>query len=369
MTRTTRARVRQAAGLAASLVLVASATACASSEAAGGSGKETTTIRYQSSAGSVDPLLLADALGDLKGLTLKRVGDVTGGPQALQALVSNQTDIAASAFYGAIAQLVASGAKIKAVIPTYGSDDKSYSQIVVPDDSSITSARDLIGKKIAVNTLGANAEAIIDTWLQQQGLSEDDIKKVTLVALPPLNTPDALAKGQIDAAYLGVKGVEIANQAVKTRTLVKDTDVVGGPYTGGGFSMRDDFIKDNPETSKELVAGVADAVTYIETHSADQIYQVLFPYLEKHGFADYEDAIKANYPGSLGVPAKPVITDADITRWTDWLASHGDIEPDSVKPADVYTNDLNPYANGAGASGSSSPAGNGASTPAAGGKS
>ena len=140
MTRTTRARVKLTAGLLASLALVGSASACASSEAAGANGKNATTIRYQSSAGSVDPLLVADALGDLKGLTLKRVGDVTGGPQALQALASNQTDIAASAFYGAIAQLVASGAKIKAVIPTYGSDAKTFGQVVVPADSTIKSA-------------------------------------------------------------------------------------------------------------------------------------------------------------------------------------------------------------------------------------
>ncbi len=344
MTRTTRARVKLTAGLLASLALVGSASACASSEAAGANGKNATTIRYQSSAGSVDPLLVADALGDLKGLTLKRVGDVTGGPQALQALASNQTDIAASAFYGAIAQLVASGAKIKAVIPTYGSDAKTFGQVVVPADSTIKSARDLIGKKIAVNTLGANAEAVLDTWFQQQGLSQDEIKKVTLVALPPLNTPDALAKGQIDAAYLSVKGVEIANHAVKTRTLVKDTDVVGGPYAGGGFSLRDDFIKANPDTAKKLIGGVADAVDFIQTHTPEQIYAVLFPYLEKHGFADYEDAIKANFPGSLGVAAKPVIKDEDISRWTDWLESHGDIAPGSVKPSDVYTNELNPNA-------------------------
>lgn len=363
MTRTTRARVSRGAALLASLALVGSATACASSEAAGAGGKETTTIRYQSSAGSVDPLLVADALGDLKGLTLKRVGDVTGGPQALQALASNQTDIAASAFYGAIAQLVATGAQIKVVVPTYGSDDKTYSQVVVPADSPIKTARDLIGKKIAVNTLGANAEAILDTWFKQQGLSADDIKKVTLVALPPLNTPEALAKHQIDAAYLGVKGVEITNQAVKTRTLVKDTDVVGGPYEGGGFSLRDDFIKDNPDTAKELVAGVAHAVNYIETHTPDEVYALLFPYLEKHGFADYEDAIKANYPGSLGVAAQPVISDGDISRWTDWLIGRGDIPANKITPSDVYTNELNPYATGTSASADA------AATPSAGGNS
>ncbi|MCA1983121.1 ABC transporter substrate-binding protein [Nocardioides nematodiphilus] len=365
MTRTARARVKLTAGLLASLALVGSATACASSEAAAGKGKEVTTIRYQSYAGGVDSLLLADALGDLKGLTLKRVGDITGGPQALQALVSNQTDIGGSAFYGAIAQLVSSGARIKAVFPSYGSNDKIQQKLAVPEDSSIKTARDLIGKKIAVNTLGANSEAIIDTWLAKEGLSQDEIKKVTLVVLPPLNMPEALAKGQVDAAALSFLGYKVASQSVKLRNLVDDTDVVGGPYAGGGYTLRDDFIKANPNTSRELIAGIADAVEFIETHSADEVFKVLFPYLEKHGFADYEDAIKANFPGTLGLTPKPVIADGDITRWTDWLSSHGDIAPGSVKPSDVYTNELNPWADGGSATSTGTPA----ATPSTGGAS
>ena len=108
--------------LSRALVVAAAAMTAASGLSACGSagaddGKEVTTIRYQSYAGAVDAFLLADALGEFEGLTLKRVGDITGGPQALQALVSNQTDIGGSAFYGAIAQLVATGAPIKAVIP------------------------------------------------------------------------------------------------------------------------------------------------------------------------------------------------------------------------------------------------------------
>ncbi len=163
---------------------------------------------------------------------------------------------------------------------------------------------------------------------------------------------------------LSFLGYKTAQQAVKLTTLTTDVDVVGGPYTGGAFTMRDDFIKDNPDTAKELVAGIAHAINFIETHTSDQVYAVLFPYLEKHGFADYEEAIKANYPGTLGLSPTPTIDDQDIARWTDWLASHGDIKPGSVKPSDVYTNELNPYANGTGAA-TTSPDSTGSVAPAA----
>src|SRR3954452_15527163 len=123
---------RRAAGLA---TLLAVGSLAAGNSAAGDdvSGVETTTIRYQSYAGSVDVLQLADALGYLDGLKLKKGGDVTGGPQSVQALTSYQIDISSSAFFGAIAQVVATGAPIKAVVSTYGSNEKISSAIVTVD--------------------------------------------------------------------------------------------------------------------------------------------------------------------------------------------------------------------------------------------
>src|SRR5204862_5979169 len=105
------------------------------------SGGTTTPIRYQSSVGIVDVLQLADALAYLDGLTLKKVGDVTGGPQSVQALASNQIDISASCFFGAVAQVVATGVPVKAVVATYGSNAKISSSIVTLDGSPVTDAR------------------------------------------------------------------------------------------------------------------------------------------------------------------------------------------------------------------------------------
>ncbi|MBJ7357056.1 ABC transporter substrate-binding protein [Nocardioides sp.] len=313
--------------------------------AAGGAdgGGEVTTIRYQSYAGAVDPLQLADALGYLEGLELEKVGDTTGGPMSLQALASRQTDIGASAFFGAITQLVATGVPIKAVVPMYGSLNGLDQKLVVPADSPITSARDLIGKKIAVNTLGANSEAVLDTWFEQEGLTQEEQDQVTLVVLPPLNTPQALEEGQVDAAVLAFLGYQQAAKSMELRTVVTDVDVVG-PYSGGGMSMRTDFMEQNPETTKTLVEGIARAVNFVETHDKQEVFDVLFPYLEEHGYGDYVEPVEANFPGTLGVPAEPVIEDKDIELWLDWLESRGDVDTGAIDASDVYTNEYNPYA-------------------------
>jgi ABC-type nitrate/sulfonate/bicarbonate transport system substrate-binding protein len=326
--------------VAVSLALL---TACGT--AAVGKDGEVTTVRYQSSQGTVDLLQFAAALGDLKGLKLKKVGDVTGGPQSVQALASNQIDIGASCFFGAIAQTIATGVPIKAVVATYGTNTKTGSAVVAKKGSGLTDdPHSFIGKKIAVNTLGANAEAVLDTWFAKGGLSQDEIKKVTLVALPPLNTAQALKAGQVDGAYIGVGALKATQQAVPIDVLFKDSDVIG-QYNGGGFTLRDDFIKQNPKTSKELVAGVSHAVDYIESHSRDEVLAIYTKWLEKNGFHDYVEAVEQNWAGSTGVSSKGgLIADKDISIWLGWLGARGDVDPSKIKPSDVYTNQLNPSA-------------------------
>jgi ABC-type nitrate/sulfonate/bicarbonate transport system substrate-binding protein len=333
----------KAAALASVAGLVLSA--CGGGADGAADDKGVTTIRYQSYAGSVDPLQLADALGYLKGIELKKVGDVTGGPQSLQALASHQVDIGGSAFFGAIAQTVATGVPIKAVFPSYGSNGKAVSGVIVKEGSGITEAEDLIGKKIAVNTLGANAEAILDTWFEHEGLSKEQQDKITLVPLPPLNTPQALKEGQVDAAYLSAQAIANTKKIFPVTTIVSDVDVVGGPYSGGAVTLRDEFIEKQPDTAKVLVTGYAKAVTFIETHEKQEIYDVLFPWLDKHGYSDDKQTIETNFLGTLGVPtAKPTIKDHDIAIWLDWLKSRGDVDAGSIDTSDVFTNEFNPYA-------------------------
>src|SRR5262249_47976619 len=66
---------------------------------------EQQTIRYQSSAGALSLLELADYLGYLKPLKIKTVGTTISGPQDIQSAATNQTDIG-SAFNGAVVKLI-----------------------------------------------------------------------------------------------------------------------------------------------------------------------------------------------------------------------------------------------------------------------
>lgn len=339
---TNHRRLTRLAVLAAGAILGASTiTACAA-----GSG-DSHTIRYQSYAGGVDVLQLADALGYLHGLKLDKVGDVTGGPQSLQALASHQVDISSSAFFGAIAQLEANGAPIKAVVSTYGSNAKVSEEIITLANSSIRTARDLIGKKVAVNTLGANEEAVIDTWLTKSGLTKSEIAQVTLVPLPPLTTFEALQNHQVDAAAIANGQLQsLTGSGLQLRVLVKDTDIIGD-YDGGGFAVTDQYLQQNPAVARQLITGVAKAVAYIESHSRDDVLKIYDAWLTQNGYGSYIAAVNKNWAGSTGVAETKTaqITNKDFATWVTWLESRGTVKS-NLNVGTLYTNAYNDLAKG-----------------------
>jgi ABC-type nitrate/sulfonate/bicarbonate transport system substrate-binding protein len=272
---------------------------------------------------------------------LKYVGTVQGGPQSISALVSNQVDYGA-AFNGAIAQIASTGAPITSVISYYGSSDTVTSGILVKDDGGIQTAKDLIGKKVAVNTLGANAEAVLDTFLAKGGLTQEQIKQVTLVPLPGINEEAALREGKVDAAYLGGALQEAALSRPGLEVLTTDVALVG-PYNGGSIVLRDQFIKDNPDLTRKFVAGLAKAIVYTESHSVDDVRSKLQDWLTKQGRPDDAKAL-ALWKGTGIATHAGLIRDQDFSLWLHWLESRGDVKTDALKPSDIYTNKFNPYA-------------------------
>jgi ABC-type nitrate/sulfonate/bicarbonate transport system substrate-binding protein len=331
---------------ATSLVAVAAlAAGCSGSANASGDGK---TIRYQTSPGILNLAELADALGYIPGITLKNVGVVQGGPQALQALATGQVDLA-GAFTGAAANVIANGTPIKGVIAYYGSSKNVFGALVTKDGTKITKPQDLIGKKVAVNTLGAQLEAVLDTWCAKAGMTEDQIKQVTLVPLPSINAEAALRNGQVDASYLSGSLLTNALKTPGLKVVMKDTQLLGS-FNGGAYEMTDEYLEAHPDTAKEFVAGMAKAVHWIQTHPASQVLDTYTKYLDDHGESDDAQALTA-WVGT-GIATKGAyLRNQDYTTWTSWLQSKDLIKGD-LDVSSLYTNEYNPYAPGGAGAGS-----------------
>lgn len=339
---TLRQPTRTLAALAAGALLATGATACgggASGAAQDADG--TTTLRYQSGPGLMNYAELADALGHFDDIELDYVGQVQGGPEALRALATDQIDFA-NAFQGAIAKVVATGVPVTAVVASYGSTEDVDMQLLVPDRSPIRSGRDLIGKKVAVNTLGANSEAIIDTYLRDEGLSSDEIADVTLVPLPGVNQEAALRDGTVDAALLSFATKEFALRNGGLRALATDTDFVGS-YNGGSYAVADSLIEQNPEAAEEFVAGIAQAIEFEQTHSVEEVRKVYGDWLDEHGRGE-EKEVYALWAGNGVATRGGVLDQEDFEIWLDWLDAEGEVDAESLDVSEIFTNELNPYA-------------------------
>jgi ABC-type nitrate/sulfonate/bicarbonate transport system substrate-binding protein len=327
--------------LLAGVLLATSATACGGASGATQDADGTTTLRYQTGPGLMNYAELADALGYFEHVELDYVGQVQGGPEALRALATDQIDFA-NAFQGAIAKVVATGVPVTAVVASYGSTEDVDMQLLVPESSPIRSGKDLIGAKVAVNTLGANSEAIIDTYLAEEGLSPQEIAKVTLVPLPGVNQEAALRDGTVDAALLSFATKEFALASGGLRPLATDTDLVG-TYNGGSYAVADSLIEENPEAAREFVAGVAKAIEYERTHDTAEVLEVYGDWLDAHDRSE-EKQIYELWAGNGVATEGGVLDEKDFTIWLDWLDAEGEVDADSLDVSEIFTNDLNPYA-------------------------
>jgi ABC-type nitrate/sulfonate/bicarbonate transport system substrate-binding protein len=311
------------------------------SSSSSGGGDEPTTIRVQHFPGFISPYEVAAKLGYLGKLELKQVGVVTGGPESIQAVATDQTDVG-GAFPSAVIKLIAAGGPIKAVIGQFGADDKAYSGLYVPEDSSIKTAKELIGKKIGVNTLGANSEAVIHLWLKEQGLSQEEVKEVELVVIPPVNMEEALKEHQLDGAIMGGAVREKAERDGGVRRIFKDVEFLGS-YLNTTTVLADSFIEDHPQATKELVGGIAKAIRYMQTEPAAKVVKLGEEVADEEGFSEDKETIK--YWKSLGVPGEGgLILPREFPLWIKYLEEEGELEPGKVTPADAYTNEFNPYA-------------------------
>ncbi|MET9851936.1 ABC transporter substrate-binding protein [Streptomyces sp. NPDC006450] len=338
---TTRTSRRQFLTL---LGISAAAVSCGTATASGGSGGgQVTSLKYQGSVGAVTIPELAADLGYLGDVTLDWVGNTISGPQDIQSAATGQTHFG-SAFNGAVIKLASTKAPIKAVISSYGSDQYSFGGYYVLEDSPIRSARDLIGKKVGMNTLGAHYQALLDIYLSRGGLSKEDAAKVEPIVVPPVNTEQSLRQKQIEVGVL--TGV-LRDKALATggiRPLFTDVQLLG-PFSAGSYIMTERFIKQNPDTVRTFVTGVAKAIDWSRTTPREEVVARMTEIVKKRG--RNEDTATLQYWRSYGVAETGGrIEDKEFQLWLDWLGDRGEIKKGQLKAADLYTNEFNGHGKG-----------------------
>ncbi|WP_459547715.1 ABC transporter substrate-binding protein [Nocardia sp. X0981] len=338
-----RRRPRAVACVAALVALVMLLCACGANGRVAETADGRAVLRYQGWSGDVGFHELAADLGYFEKIQLEWVGDTTSGPQDIQSAATGQVEFG-SAFNGAVVKLNAAGAPITSVLSSYGADAGDYTGYYVLEDSPIRSARDLIGKKVGMNTLGAHHEFLTREWLAQQGLTPEEIETVQLTVVPPVNTEQALREGRIDVATLNSIQREVALERGGIRALFTDRDLFGA-FSYGTYVMRDDFIAANPEAVRDFVQGTARAIRWTQTRPRAEVVARFLDIIHARGRTESDRAIE--YWRSTGIPVPgAVIAEREIQTWIDWLVRNGELEEGALAARDLYTNEYNPYANG-----------------------
>lgn len=336
-------RVKQNIYLLLLVGLLAVLSGCTNNQKAAGeeAQEEKFEVRYQGQAGVVMFPELAADLGYFGTIALKYVGNSTGGPQDIQLVATNQIDFG-NAFNGAIIKSVKEGVKIKSVVASYGSDQDTFYGYYTLNESGIKTAKDLIGKNIGVNILGAHHEFVIKEYLRRSGLTEKEIQEVTLVVIPPANVEQALRNKQIDVATLGGIFRDKALERGDIEPLFTDAGLFG-PFTAGTHFFSEKFIEENSDIVKEFVEGTAKAIEWARETPKEEVIARMDSIIEKRNRNEATELTQ--YWKSTGISeVGGLIDETEFQVWIDWLIENGDLKESEVTHEDLYTNEYNQHA-------------------------
>jgi NitT/TauT family transport system substrate-binding protein len=261
-------RVCQRALALALAGLTAGVTACSSGSAArsaAGGAPELSgiTIGVLPSADTVT-IQIAQDKGFFKqqGLNVKLV-TMTTTNQAASGLLSHTMDFAVENYVGLFEQQkTVPGLNLRVV-----SDDSQASTdnyvLMVAKNSKLTSISQLKGKKVSIPAPGFNFGAMaLDVLMEPYHLTSTDY---TTVVLPFSAAEQALAKGEVDAAFTTEPFITAAEATAGDRILV---DMTSGPLTGFPetcWVTDAAFMRQNPKTVAAFQRAMASALQVAAT--------------------------------------------------------------------------------------------------------
>lgn len=179
--------------------------------------------------------------------------------------------------------------------------------------------------------------------MHREGLTKEEIEKVTLVVIPPVTSEQTLRANQVDVATLGGILRDKALERGGIHPLFTDRELFGN-FTAGSYVLTEKFIKENPNTARKFVEATAKAIEWARTTPRDEVVARFENIINTRGRKEDTSAIK--YWKSTGVAgAGGLISDQEFDTWIKWLEKEEVLKKGQLKVEGLYTNEFNPYAN------------------------
>jgi len=278
---------RRVFGLAVTLATVAATAGCGSSSSGtGGSASSGSGGATQVKVGvipivDVAPLYLGQKKGffSKRGIDLKMV-TAQGGAAIVPGVVSGQFQFG---FSNVTSLMLAQtkGVPIKSVVNGAASNGKvgaDVTGVAVKKNSPIKSARDLAGKKVAVNTLQNIGDTTVRESVRKAG---GDPSKVKFVEMPFDQMPAALDAGQVDAAWMAEPALTIA-RGQGARVVASPFAETDPKLTVATYFTSTKLLKQKPDLVKKFTAAMTESLEYASQHP-DEARQILTGYTKISG--------------------------------------------------------------------------------------
>jgi NitT/TauT family transport system substrate-binding protein len=188
-----------------------------------------------------------------QGLKVKTVQFNNGGDE-MTALASGELDVAYVGTSPALSS-IEKGVPAKIV----GSAQEEGSSIVVSTNSTITSVKDLKGKKVATLGEASIQNTLLKYALKQNGVNPSDVE---IVAMKPANMNDALKSGKIDAMVNPEPYPTTAVMKGYGKILENSSEIVPG-HPCCVIVASDNFIKNHPTELSKILKIHENATNFI----------------------------------------------------------------------------------------------------------
>ena len=260
---------------------------------AGSMAQQSTTVKIgYMPIGDCLQLYVAEELGFFKdeGLTIETTA-MKGGAVIAPAVEAGEVQIGWS---NAISIIIAHVKGFDFVFLTSGAMEKEpdhrVHSLLVGKDSSIKEVTDLVGKKVAINTLGNVNE------LSMMALADSakiDIKQIQLVEIPFPQMEAALQNGSVDAILAIEPFVTLSLSHGTARVLVKSIhQSFGEQFMIGSWFAKKSWIEKEPAVAAAFVKAINRASDYI-AQNPGKIPEILVKYAKLP--ADLADKITLPY--------------------------------------------------------------------------
>jgi NitT/TauT family transport system substrate-binding protein len=269
---------RRSVAVLLALVLAGAGAACSASGDDGG-GRKTATTRLE--VGVVPVIDVAPLyLGLSKGFFAAQHLDVTPRPSQAGATIvagvvsgsqkigfSNNTSLLIAASKNVPLRIVAAGNQAAA---------GDYAAIFSRSDSAITTARDLAGKRIAVNSLSNVGSLTVNAAMQASGA---DISGVKFVELPFPQMGAALAQRRVDAVWAVEPFVSAIRATGGARIVLRTYPLVAAHFPVASYFTSRAYASANADVVDRFRRAMNQSLAYAAGHP-DEIRKILPSYID-----------------------------------------------------------------------------------------